>query len=67
MFTSDQLLTAKNNIHKSGKTIKEWANENSFPERPVYLLLCGVLKGRSGTAHQIAVKLGLKPTAQHLN
>lgn len=67
MFTSDQLLHAKNNIHKSGKTIKEWADENNFPERPVYLLLCGVLKGRNGTAHEIAVRLGLKPTTYKSN
>lgn len=52
--------SAKRRIHGQGKTIKQWAKENGFPEIPVYRFFDGTLKGRNGTGHQIAVALGLK-------
>jgi len=43
-----------------GVSISDWAKANGFKRDQVYAVLNGHTAGRRGTAHQIAVKLGLK-------
>ncbi len=63
MIEPHKLAAAKRRIHNEGKTIAQWAAEHNYPLRHVYLVMNGTLKGRNGKAHDIAVSLGLKPTA----
>ncbi len=46
-----------------GISIADWALENGFPPAQVYAVLAGRNRGRRGTAHRIAVSLGLKKGA----
>ncbi|MBS3954072.1 MAG: DNA-binding protein [Methylomicrobium sp.] len=50
----------KNKFREEGKTIKEFARENQFPEMQVYRVMNGTIKGTRGRGHEIAVALGLK-------
>lgn len=50
----------KENLIKKGKTLAQWARENGYAPRDVYLVVGGQRKGRYGKGHEIAVKLGLK-------
>lgn len=60
--TVDQV---KAEFASNGKTFSQWAQENNFSKFDVYKVLNGSLKGRRGTAHDIAVALGIKtPAAQ---
>ena len=43
-----------------GETFAEWARKNGFSREAVSAVLNGTNKGRFGTAHEIAVALGLK-------
>lgn len=47
-----------------GITISKWARDRGYTPRQVSLVLNGQVKGRYGMAHEIAVKLGLKPADQ---
>lgn len=58
MFTPDQ---AKARLRAQGKTSADFARENNFPAWAVYRVLNGVDKANYGRAHEIAVKLGMKP------
>lgn len=53
----------KKQFHASGKTITEWAAENGYTRNEVYRVLNGQAKAHYGKAHEIAVRLGLKPAA----
>ena len=53
----------KAKFKNKGKTIKEWAESHGYTAHEVYLVLNGQNKARWGKGHEIAVKLGLKPTA----
>ncbi|HEY9925439.1 TPA: DNA-binding protein [Neisseria meningitidis] len=57
MLTADEL---KENFAKNGQTLAQWARENSFKPRDVYLVIGGQRKGNYGKGHEIAKKLGLK-------
>lgn len=57
MLTADEL---KENFAKNGQTLAQWARENGFKPRDVYLVVGGQRKGNYGKGHEIAVKLGLK-------
>lgn len=50
----------KARLRAQGKTITQWAEENGFKRLDVYRVLNGVYKAHYGTAHDIAVKAGLK-------
>ena len=50
----------KENFERNGKTLAQWARENGYTPRDVYLGIGGQRKGRYGKGHEIAVKLGLK-------
>jgi len=51
-------ITAR--LWAEGKTISQWAKENSFKVRNVEAVIYGHNKGHFGTAEKIAVALGLK-------
>lgn len=53
----------KQQFHRQGKTLKDFAREHGFPEMQVYRVMNGTIKGTRGRGHQIAVALGLKEAA----
>lgn len=57
MLTADEL---KENFAKNGQTLAQWARENGFKPRDVYLVIGGQRKGNYGKGYEIAKKLGLK-------
>ena len=66
MATHAKALSAdqvKENFRRVGKTITQWATENGYTRNEVYRVLNGQAKAHYGKAHDIAVKLGLKPSA----
>lgn len=46
-----------------GETISGWAERNGYSKRTVYAVLNGQVKGTRGITHEIAVKLGMKDSA----
>ncbi|QIE87353.1 DNA-binding protein [Pseudomonas nitroreducens] len=64
MAAANKALTAdqvKERFRLAGKTFTAWAEENGYTRKEVYRVLNGQAKGNYGKAHEIAVKLGLKP------
>jgi gp16 family phage-associated protein len=59
-LTPDQV---KEKFRQSGQTITEWATARGYKRREVYKVLNGQSKAHYGTAHEIAVALGLKAQA----
>lgn len=59
-LTADQV---KERFRLAGKTFTAWAQENGYTRQEVYRVLNGQHKANYGKAHEIAVKLGLKPSA----
>lgn len=59
-MTPDQV---KKRFRQRGQTFSSWARENGFRPNQVLRVLNGFDKGHYGKAHEIAVKLGLKPNA----
>ncbi|HHU1705518.1 DNA-binding protein [Escherichia coli] len=51
-------------FRQRGITFTRWAEENGYNRNEVYRVLNGQTKARYGKSHEIAVKLGLKSTAQ---
>lgn len=58
MNTPEQV---RQRFRQQGKTLSEWARENGYEPIAVYRVMGGINKGNYGRAHEIAVKLGLKP------
>lgn len=56
-LTPDQV---KARFRARGETLTAWAIEHGYPRQAVYRVLNGQLKANFGTAHDIAVALGLK-------
>ncbi|MDD2764977.1 MAG: DNA-binding protein [Opitutaceae bacterium] len=54
------LKEAREAFHRSGKSVKAWAQENGFSVALCYEVLAGGRKCLRGQSHQIAVKLGIK-------
>ena len=54
----------KNRLQQRGITITQWALDNGYSREAVYRVLNGITKAKYGQSHEIAVKLGLKQTAQ---
>ncbi|STZ76083.1 phage-associated protein, BcepMu gp16 family [Bergeriella denitrificans] len=50
----------KENFAKNGKTLAQWARENGYQPREVYLVIGGQNKAKYGRGFEIARKLGLK-------
>lgn len=59
-MTPDQI---KHKFRQEGRTFSQWARDHGYPEYKVLRVLNGFEKGHYGQAHEIAVKLGLKPGA----
>ncbi|MFI8380678.1 DNA-binding protein [Pseudomonas sp. NPDC079086] len=51
---------AKAWLESLGKSVKEFADENSLDAATTYQVLAGTKKGRRGEAHRVAVALGIK-------
>ena len=62
-ITPDQL---KQRLRREGKTLAQWARDNGYTPNKVYRVTGGIDKGYYGDAHEIAVKLGLKPGPEKL-
>jgi gp16 family phage-associated protein len=56
----------KDKFHREGVTFTEWAKQHGYSRGEVYRVLNGQAKAKYGRAHEIAVKLGLKPGAERL-
>lgn len=56
-YTPEQV---KNFFRQSGIPISDWAKANGYSVNKVYQVLNGQLKGLRGSAHEIAIELGLK-------
>ena len=57
MKTPDQV---RESFRSQGIPLSQWARENGYHPQKVYRVMAGIDKGYYGTAHEIAVKLGLK-------
>lgn len=57
-LSADEL---KEKFRENGITFADWAAENGYTRQEVYRVVNGLVKARYGKAHEIAVKLGLKP------
>lgn len=53
----------KHRFRARGETFSQWARDHGYPVNKVLRVLNGFEKGHYGKAHEIAVKLGLKPGA----
>jgi gp16 family phage-associated protein len=60
ILTPDQVRAE---FASDGKTFAEWADEHGFDRANVYKVLNGMVKGRRGEGHRIAVALRLKASA----
>ena len=60
-MTPDQI---KEKFRMRGLTISQWARDNGYKPTKVIRVLNGFDKGHYGQAHEIAVKLGLKPAPE---
>jgi gp16 family phage-associated protein len=49
-----------------GVAISAWAEANGYSRHQVYCVINGQFKGRRGTSHEIALKLGMKLSAEQL-
>ena len=58
--TPDQI---KQRFRQRGQIFSQWARDNNYPVNKVLRVLNGFEKGHYGKAHEIAVKLGLKPSS----
>jgi gp16 family phage-associated protein len=61
-MTAEQV---KSNFRKHGQTISGWARDNGYKPNTVIRVLNGFDKCHYGRAHEIAVKLGMKPASTH--
>ncbi|MFT2791774.1 DNA-binding protein [Serratia sp. T13T92] len=59
-MTAEQVKTL---FRQQGITFTRWAEENGYTRNEVYRVLNGQAKAHYGKSHEIAVKLGLKPSA----
>lgn len=56
-LTTEQV---KDEFAKQGKTLAQWARDNGYTPREVYLVTGGLSKAKYGRGFEIAKKLGLK-------
>lgn len=56
-MTADKI---KAQFDKEGKSFTEWARQRGYKPQAVIAVINGYNRGRRGTAHRIAVDLGLK-------
>ncbi len=58
------LQDVQTEFRAKGIAISKWAEKNGFDKNAVYAVVAGRNQGIRGDAHEIAVKLGLKPDPQ---
>ena len=63
-MTPDQIKTK---FRLRGLTISQWDRDHGYKPAKVIRVLNGFDKGNYGMAHEIAVKLGMKPQANETN
>jgi len=51
---------AKAKFHRTGRSVKSFAQEHGFNLKLVYMVLSGYRPGLRGQSHEIAVRLGIK-------
>lgn len=51
----------KQQFRDQGQSVADWARQHGYAPKYVYAVLNGFLRGHRGKAHDIAVKLQLKP------
>lgn len=51
---------AKARFHRTGRSVKSFAQEHGFNLQLVYMVLSGYRPGLRGQSHEIAVRLGIK-------
>ncbi len=56
----------KRSFQQRGITFTDWAAANGYTRNEVYRVLNGQSKAHYGKAHEIAVKLGMKPAPEQL-
>jgi len=62
-MSSDQV---KRQFRQRGITFTDWAIQHGYDRNEVYRVLNGQAKAHYGKAHEIAVKLGLKPDPEKI-
>lgn len=53
-------------FHAAGVAISTWAEDNGYTRHQVYMVINGQFKGRRGTSHEIAIKLGMKLSVEQV-
>ncbi|GMV76457.1 MAG: hypothetical protein AMXMBFR78_34060 [Rubrivivax sp.] len=57
-MTADEI---KHQFAMEGLTVSDWARRHGYDRNAVYRVLNGLTKAKFGQAHEIAVRLGMKP------
>jgi len=55
-----ELARVRAGFVQRGESIADWARQHGFPPNAVYQVLSGYTCGMRGTAHRIAIALGVK-------
>jgi gp16 family phage-associated protein len=55
-----ELARVRAGFVQRGESIADWSRQHGFPPNAVYQVLSGYTCGMRGTAHHIAVALGIK-------
>jgi len=61
---NNALKEVRQGFNDRGEAVSDWARRHGFPPNAVYQVLNGYTTGSRGTAHRIAVALGLKPSQE---
>lgn len=54
----------RNDLEAKGMTLKDWAEERKYNPEYCSRVLCGLVKGKRGLGHEIAVAMGIKSQEQ---
>ncbi len=55
-----RVKAARERFHRSGKSVKDWADAHGFSPSLVYGILAGKHPCHRGQSHKVAVLLGIK-------
>jgi gp16 family phage-associated protein len=55
----------KASFEAQGIPVSQWADQHGYPRSEVYRILNGFAACKRGRAHEIATKLGIKPSASN--
>ena len=54
----------RDSLNAKGMTLKDWAEERNYNPEYCSRVLCGLVKGKRGLGHEIAVAMGIKSQEQ---